>query len=196
MVEPLYGWPGIGQGVYFSEVADNLPLGQAAVLSVCLIFLAAAFCAYFARDAVAFIGHLFSRRATPAVGGPASEPRERPAGIALLAILQFVGGILLVFVSLVIWATSPWVAGDFLLLLFCLLLAYAALGLWSGRSWAWPLNVVLVVLGIILGSIGIALGAFAEVGGLAAGLIILWYLFRPSVRQFYMREDRLSVQPR
>jgi uncharacterized membrane protein (DUF2068 family) len=75
-------------------------------------------------------------------------------------------------------------------------LAYAALslalayGFWTLQSWAWPLGIVVQVLGILQ-----ALGQFANdqtnfvslVINLAIAGFILWYLFQPHVKAAFGR---------
>ncbi len=123
-------------------------------------------------------------------------------GIGVLAALQFLGGLLLAFASLFLMLLSlDGPAIGFVLtlglLLFSILLAYAAWGLWSGRGWAWTLNVVLGVIGIVGDAVGIALGDVSYLVSLAVGLIIIWYLFRPHVKRFFAGEyvAPISTEP-
>jgi lysylphosphatidylglycerol synthetase-like protein (DUF2156 family) len=127
----------------------------------------------------------------------AASRLDRPTGVTILAALQFVSGLILTIIAFVLWVLSiSSSAVVFILasglLLFCFVLVYAAWGLWSGKGWAWTLTVVLMILGLIVSVAEIASGSYSNVISLVVGALILWYLYRPPVRDFF-EEERAIV---
>lgn len=108
-------------------------------------------------------------------------PPSRPIGVAILAILVVLVGVLLLLGAIAVLFLSGFVAlvgllpfgalGGILgiiLLIIALLWIAVGLGLWHLRSWAWWLAVIVMVLSII--------GAFAAPATVIVPLIILIYL--------------------
>ena len=108
-------------------------------------------------------------------------PPSRPIGVAILAILVILIGVLFLVGALAILFLSGFVAlAGFLpfgalggivgiiLLIVALLWIAVGLGLWHLRSWAWRLAIIVMVLSII--------GGIAAPPSIIIPLIILIYL--------------------
>ena len=143
--------------------------------------------------------------------------RDRPAAVTVLVILHVIMGIIasftgLLFVayarpsslsSLTSFAVSI-VGGSsgygflvlgvgvlwFVFSVFSFVLVYA---LWTGQAWSWTTSLVLASNGLIIGGLGLLLGIFANALALAVYVIILIYLFIPSVRVFFGRVHTYPV---
>jgi hypothetical protein len=133
----------------------------------------------------------------------------RPDGVATLGIYEILGGILLLFAGAA-FALDPALA---FLIVFAF--GYAGIGLlpaetiaatltlstlylaagWgslAGRGWAWTLNLMLVTVGVTLNVLQMAVAGFPSVIIIYTGVIrliiiflILYYLTRPYVRNFF-----------
>ncbi len=124
---------------------------------------------------------------------------ERPFGVTILAVLSglagvflVLGGLLLVIggsaavgmdaamggsgVGAIVGAVTGVLAG--ILLVFGLINLVVAWGLWTGKGWAWWLTVIGGVLNLL--SI-LALNIL----GAVIGAIVLWYMFKPHVKEFF-----------
>jgi uncharacterized membrane protein len=139
--------------------------------------------------------------------------RKRPTGVTILAILEILGGILELVLALGFFAIAvlinvadvraqigtsvpDWVLnnaplffgalGVFFLIMavVSLLLAWAFL---KGKNWARILAIIFLVLSIIGNVIGIIGGVsiVTVVISILLPLIIVWYLFRPNVKQWF-----------
>ena len=133
----------------------------------------------------------------------------RPTGVAVLAILAVIGGILCLIGGVVLGILSTEMAtfiesvieeygavvipgiGEFLETLvlaiaavaaiFGVLYLIAAYGLWVGAGWAWWLTIILSIIGIIGGIISLPGGIISII---IDGLII-YYFTRPHVKEFF-----------
>ncbi len=117
-----------------------------------------------------------------AAPGYYAPPRpSRPLGVAILAILVVLVGVILLLGAIALFFLSTAVAfaglptfglaGGVLaliLLIFALLWIGVGLGLWHLRSWAWWLAVIVMILSI--------LGGIAALPSIVIPLIILIYL--------------------
>jgi len=123
----------------------------------------------------------------------------RPLGVSILAILGFIGAILL-FISAALFAVFGQMlfgmpqaegAGPFFGLLiniggiifavFGVVAAVVSYGLWKGASWAWWISLILLVLGI-LSSLPALPGGIV---GIVINAIIIYYLTRPHVKEYF-----------
>ncbi len=131
---------------------------------------------------------------------------ERPTGVTVLAILDIVGGVLSLLLGLVFTVLGPTV------LLPLLLKAHARLppafvaaigilglifivsgvisivigwGLLKGKGWSWWLTVIFAVLGIIGSAINLVMGNIGGIVGLIIDGIILYYMTRPHVKEYF-----------
>lgn len=127
---------------------------------------------------------------------------SRPTGITVLAILEFIFGILILLAGIAVAAISGsgmlstvgyaflagmavLVGGVFIVLGLVVLLV--GWGMWTGKGWAWILSVVLYILGVIFGLYSIASGSLTSVVSLLIEAFLLWYMFRPHVKAFFGR---------
>ncbi len=109
-------------------------------------------------------------------------PRSRPIGVAILAILIVLVGVIFLIGAIGVFALAGFsairglptffglvgaVLGA-LFLIFALLFIGVGLGLWHLRSWAWWLAIIVLVLYII--------GSLADLAGLIIPLILFIYL--------------------
>ena len=127
--------------------------------------------------------------------------KKRPLGVSALAILSFIEGILVLYGGglVVTGMSKPYLydygaisglaaeANGVFLVLVGIIGVIASWGMWSGRSWAWIVGVVLFGLGLISNLVSIFLGEWLNVYGLPVSLYILWYLWRPYVRTYFSR---------
>ncbi|MDG6903291.1 MAG: hypothetical protein JRN56_01060 [Nitrososphaerota archaeon] len=134
----------------------------------------------------------------------------RPMGIAILAILEILGGLLILLLGLAVAAVSGTlfsalglaipagigVAAGGVVVIFGLLGLLVGWGLWTGRGWARILAIILSGLGVLASLVGLALGSIPSLVGLVIDGFILWYMFRPNVRAFFGRSAQpMPLQP-
>lgn len=127
----------------------------------------------------------------------------RPIIISIIAILEFIGGIFLVLAGIAsivgfsfISELPPEIAsfgmtmlggGALIAGIICLIIAG---GFWNGWSIMWYIGVIVSVIEIILLIASIFTGGmgdlvFAVIIPVVVNLIILFYLFRPGVKEFF-----------
>jgi hypothetical protein len=130
-----------------------------------------------------------------------TETRGRPAGVALLSILEVLSGIVWVVLAAIllgffqgfyephIWPL-PLVINTvaFFLGIVYLVLGFVsfilAYGFWYGIGWAWLVGIILEVMGLILNLIEFPSGLL----GLFINILVLYYLTRPHVKRYFGRE--------
>lgn len=120
---------------------------------------------------------------TPTTGYSAASG-DRPLGVTILAILQILGGILSIFAGLASIALAPMFPGMELLFMaigaLVLVLGFLALivgwGLYTMKSWAWMLAMILNILNIIL---AVVQGNYI---GIIIPLIIVLYLNQADIK--------------
>lgn len=126
---------------------------------------------------------------------------QRPTGVTILAILAFIaacfmllGGLLLTVAGTVIGAmANPLFAalgafGGILIIILGALYALVGYGLWTLKSWAWILTVVLAGLGFAFNLLQLLAGDIA--GGLVGFIVngvVLWYMMQPQVKTAFGR---------
>lgn len=132
---------------------------------------------------------------------PPPPPRQRPTGITVLALLEFILGGLAILLGIAFIALGPYISqlmpglpplisllvgglgiGFLLAGLIGLVVGW---GLWTGKGWAWWLTVILEALGLLSGLAGIAMGDPTSLIGLLIAALILWYMFKPHVKDFF-----------
>jgi hypothetical protein len=134
------------------------------------------------------------------------EPRVRPTGVTILAILAAIGGVLGLLAGLAVIGLGGFAAGVaggtagaalgglavfaglFVLVAAALSLAFAY-GAWTLKPWGWILGVASQVLALI--SVVLSIGSGAEISGqllnIAIPLLILYYLNTPAVKAAFGR---------
>ncbi len=124
----------------------------------------------------------------------------RPTGVAVLAILDLLAGILALIGGIFIAALGGSgllalygygffsgfvaVAGGFVIIIG-LLAIVVGWGMWSGKEWAWILAIILYALGALSSLLSLAGGNLSSVVGLLINALLLWYMFRPHVKAFF-----------
>ena len=132
---------------------------------------------------------------------------ERPTGVTVLAILDIVGGALLLLLGLTLTVLGPTVLLPFLLkaharlppafvaaigilgLIFIvpgIISIVIGWGLLKGKGWSWWLTVIFAVLGIIGSAINLVIGNIGGIVGLIIEGIILYYMTRPHVKEYFV----------
>ena len=135
---------------------------------------------------------------------PPPQPR-RPIGVAILAILIILGGIILTIIFLLLLVASIAlipvlgflaVAIMGVAFILSLMLLLAGFGLWNLRPWAWWLAMLVLLLEIVSQISVIYLGGgFGAAGGgqlLGLGITVLIFLYLLAVRGSF----RSSAYPR
>lgn len=109
-----------------------------------------------------------------------SRSGERPLGVTLIAILQFLQSIVLLgtgAVALLAGLVYIFLAAiGIIVVVIGLIGFYIGLGLWNLRSWAWTWAVILNILGLIV--------SLANPGWVSVvlSLVIVIYLFQPDIK--------------
>jgi len=127
----------------------------------------------------------------------------RPVGVTVLAVLHFVGAIVMAFVAILLFlgtsmaASSPsgatillglGVFGIVLVLLFAVLGALLGWGLWNLKNWARLVVLIISALGVVATLMNLVFTGIelAFVAGylirLAYYALVIWYLLRPHVK--------------
>ncbi len=138
---------------------------------------------------------------------------ERPLGIAILAVLDIIGGILGLFGGISMAALSTVIAkmmeemvglpgfeglfGATIEVMFLVLGVIAIImgiialavgwGFWKGSEWAWVLGLALYAIGIIFGVLSLAGGNVFSLVSIIIGVLLVYYLFRPNVKAWFGR---------
>ncbi len=137
-----------------------------------------------------------------------APPATRPTGITILAILSAIGGVLSILGGVALIGLGGLAAGATgegaffglgaifgLLILGTGIAGIAfAYGAWTLQPWAWPLGVALQVLSLIFAGLAVIsntdniTGAItSQIIGVAISLVILYYLFQPSIKSLFGR---------
>ncbi len=139
------------------------------------------------------------------------QQRQRPIGVTILAILEVLGGILLLFGALGMFAIgavinsqdlisqlgtdvpqwfldlSPWVfvAIGAVMLIFAIVAFILAWGFLKGKKWAWILGVIFAVLQIISGVFSLFTSGASGIISLVIPILILVYLMMASTKAWF-----------
>ena len=135
---------------------------------------------------------------------------SRPTGVAILAILELIGGVIgLLLGILLIGVGGSGILSSFgfglvsgivaavggIIVVVSVLVLILGWGMWTGKSWAWTIAVILYILGVLSGIGSLAVGALTGVVGLVISILILWYLWRPHVRAFFGHGTQPAPMP-
>jgi hypothetical protein len=125
--------------------------------------------------------------------------KNRPAGIAILAVVAAVLGVLALLAAGAWWNASeglvwlPRIHGGEKLIALVLLAAGVselvfAYGAWALRAWAWTLGVVLEIVVIVLALLQLGrLEPVRHIITIVIAGVVLWYLSTPRVRAAFGR---------
>jgi hypothetical protein len=129
---------------------------------------------------------------------------QRPTGITILAVLSFLGGILLLFAALGMFTLGSvavslgadagavsgltTILGVVTLIVALLDLAFA-IGAWGLKPWAWILgiigqgvNLILIVVNVLQGS-----PISGQIVSIVISAIIIYYLMTPDIKRVFGR---------
>ena len=67
-----------------------------------------------------------------------------------------------------------------------------AWGLFRGNGWAWIITVILVIISIIFSVVALGSGGFVNIINIIISGIILYYLYRPTVKVYFGRGQKIS----
>jgi len=99
---------------------------------------------------------------------------KRPIGVTIIAILIIIGGILLLLEGGIFIAIA----------IACFVVAW---GLLKGKGWAWIVTLIITIVSIIADIVSLIAGSFGSIGGLIINGVIIYYLYRPSVKAYFGR---------
>ncbi len=132
--------------------------------------------------------------------------RERPFGVTVIAILEIIGGLVLIGLG-AFFAAVGMAAGVIpffglpisivyiglaIILIILGLIAFAiAYGLWTGKGWAWTVALVFSIIGIIIGLLNLPGGII----NIIINAIIIYYLTRPHVKEFFGKAPPMPPPP-
>jgi uncharacterized membrane protein (DUF2068 family) len=68
-----------------------------------------------------------------------------------------------------------------------------AYGLFKAKKWAWTANVGLSIISIAMGIVSIATGSVGSIVGIAISGVILYYLYRPHVREYFGKKTQTEA---
>ena len=116
---------------------------------------------------------------------------NRPLLISLIAILEFVGGILTILLGALagsLLSASFAGLGSILGILFIVfgLIALAwGYGFWTGAKWGWWIGIILYALGVISSLASIVVGSVFSIVGLIVDVLLIYYMTRPNVKAWF-----------
>ena len=141
---------------------------------------------------------------------------RRPTGVTIIAILNIIGGIIMLFGGIALVAAGSilpsfqmtdelsgvpsWLIGTgaiamgIIVIILGIISFVVAYGLLKGAGWAWSLTVVLSIVSIVLNAISIASGNFGGIISIIISAIILYYLYRPHVKSFFGKGKPAAAQ--
>jgi hypothetical protein len=105
---------------------------------------------------------------------------ERPLGVMILAILNFLQGLLIMVTGFLIFAFPFFgVIGGAVVFLIGFFFFYIGLGLWNLKDWAWTWAMLLNILGAIINLFG------QNWLALIVNVVIILYLNAPDIRRIF-----------
>lgn len=133
---------------------------------------------------------------------------HRPTGVTIIAILNIIGGIIMLFGVIALVAAGSilpsmqipdnqlsgvpsWLLGTgaiaigIIIIILGIISFVVAYGLLKGIGWAWSLTVVLSIIVIVLNAISIVSGNPGGIVSIIISAIIIYYLYRPHVKSFF-----------
>ena len=119
--------------------------------------------------------------------------KDRPLLITLIAILYFVFGVLLVLggaailfggMTLPKFGALTTAVGGVLLVVGLISIVIAG-GFWNGWKAIWYLAVIFGIISLILDVVAIFFTGAASIIGMIIQALLLYYIFRPNVKEFF-----------
>ena len=128
---------------------------------------------------------------------------KRPLGVSVLGVLAFIGGTLSLLVAVQLFEgtsamslTGGEVVGMTAMLSGVLSVLIGTMGfvlswgMWTGMGWAWVRGVITQAVGVVSGTIEVAIGIWSSATSSLVSLYILWYPWRPNVKFYFGRASR------
>ena len=118
--------------------------------------------------------------------------RPRPPGITILGILAILIGLLgLVGGAVLLTSSDAFVVGlSAFAVVVGILYLVTGIGFLQGASWGWTLGLIVSVLALARNVVEAVQGGVAfAIPGTVVALIIIYYLTRPKVKEFFGRES-------
>ncbi len=134
----------------------------------------------------------------------------RPLGVTIIAILNIISGIVMLFAGIGLAAASSFIpaistidpnaAGQMALVglaggagvaVGAILIALGivsfvvAWGLLKGRGWAWIVTIILSIISLIVGVISLIGGNVGSIVNVAIAGVIIYYMYRPHVKAYF-----------
>ena len=128
-----------------------------------------------------------------------ANDKPRPILITIIAILEFIAGIIALGIG-ILTVISGSIVGDeiavlgayagTILIVAGIIAIIIAGGFWNGWKIMWYLGLIFSVLYIIMSIAGMVMSGFQGIGlgaivYIIINVIIIWYLFRPHVKEFF-----------
>ena len=126
---------------------------------------------------------------------------EKPLGIAILAVLNIIGGIFAIIGGASIAALTGVMAAEAIpgifgviigvfggiLIIMGILGVAVGWGFWKGKEWAWIIGLTFYIISIILSLVGAVQPPYTGIVGVIIGALLVYYLFRPNVKSWFVR---------
>ncbi|MDA4114895.1 MAG: zinc ribbon domain-containing protein [Thaumarchaeota archaeon] len=147
-------------------------------------------CGYFLQTVPGAVSTALGQASSDRLGGPLQHaiPASRPTGVTAIGWVQVMGGALIIVLGIVFVIVSPLIGAPFIAL--GLLAAFIGRAVLTGKNWAWTLDLVLNILGIVLGVALLVFGSGLAIIAIAVDAIIVYYLTRPVVRAYFGRPSK------
>ena len=107
--------------------------------------------------------------------------KHRPLGVTIIAILNLIVGIIGIAVGIPLLIVGVGIV----LIVIGIASIVMAYGLWKGKGWAWIITLILSGIGILFSVGSIAARQPGAIVNLIISAVIIYYLYRPSVKEFF-----------
>ena len=126
-----------------------------------------------------------------------SSDKNRPILISIVAILNFLAGLFFLLGGAVVGlniidisGNVPEIAGftavgGAILAIIGIIYLIIAGGMWNGWKVMWYIGVIVNGLSLIMGIASLFVGSFVGIIPIVIDALILYYLFRPGVKEFF-----------
>jgi uncharacterized membrane protein (DUF2068 family) len=109
----------------------------------------------------------------------------RPTGVSIIAILQFIGGVLSILAG-VLAALSLHPIQAVVAIVLGIIALILGVGMWTLQSWAWTGTLIIQGINILNNVINLLRrGDVSSIVGLIIAGIIVYYLTRPEVKEAF-----------
>ena len=127
--------------------------------------------------------------------------KRRPLAVTIIAILAIIVGILSIMSGLLPLTAAAFIpeASGLLLGAGAVLIAIGIVylvvsyGLLKGKGWAWSITLIVSYIQIVVSIIAIIGGNFFAVGHLIISLVIVYFLYRPSARDYFGKRPNAYI---